>query len=86
MKTFTAKDAKQGFGEVIESAMREPVTITRNGKPTAVMMSLADFKRYEALEDLVWALRAEGVLNRGELLGADETEKFIREVLGNAGA
>ena len=86
MKSMTASDAKQGFGELMDNALREPVTITKNGKPAAVLMSHGDFKRFEALEDIIWAFRAEQALASSDFLGTEETAAFIREALKNADA
>ena len=49
MQTMTANQAKTNFGELILSAQREPVKITRNNKETCVVLSMKD---YEALEQL----------------------------------
>ena len=85
-KSVTAKEAKQNFGELMDSALTEPVTITRNGKPAAVMISVADFKRMLAFEDLVWALRAEEAMAKSDFLGVEETAAFLRETLKRAEA
>lgn len=44
MHSFTASEAKIQFGEVISKAMREPVSITKNGRPKVVVISYEDFK------------------------------------------
>lgn len=49
METITANEAKTHFGETILKTQRNPVTITRNGKPVAVMIS---FKEYQDIEEL----------------------------------
>ncbi|WP_455426452.1 type II toxin-antitoxin system Phd/YefM family antitoxin [Dryocola sp. LX212] len=49
MISFTANQAKTQFGEMITKAQREPVSITKNGKPSVIVMSIAD---YNALEEL----------------------------------
>ena len=86
MKTITSKDAKQGFGELMDAAMREPVAITKNGKPSAVLLSQSDYERLEAMEDLVWALRAEEVVRKGDYLGHEDTAKFVKQTLESAGS
>ena len=43
MDTFTASDAKNQFSALIDKVQTEPVIISRNGKPVAVVMSLKDF-------------------------------------------
>lgn len=50
MHSFTASEAKILFGEVISKAMREPVSITKNGRPTVVVMSYEDFNAIEELK------------------------------------
>lgn len=50
MYSFTASEAKIQFGEVISKAMREPVSITKNGRPTVVVMSYEDFNAIEELK------------------------------------
>ena len=42
MKTYTANDAKQSFGLVIDEALQAPVTITRHGRAVVVMTSETD--------------------------------------------
>ncbi|MFU8833162.1 MAG: type II toxin-antitoxin system Phd/YefM family antitoxin [Wenzhouxiangella sp.] len=45
MKTFTALEAKNRFGQVIDAAQREPVTITRQGRPSVVILSAEEYQR-----------------------------------------
>ena len=45
MKTITALEAKNRFGEVLETAQRQPVSITRNGRPSVVMISAESYQR-----------------------------------------
>ena len=45
MKTMTALEAKNRFGQLLDAAQREPVTVTKQGRPTAVMLSVADYER-----------------------------------------
>lgn len=39
MADFTATDAKNKFGQVLELAQAEPVHITKNGRDVAILMS-----------------------------------------------
>ena len=43
VQTVTANEAKARFGVVLEQAQREPVTITRHGRPSAVVLSAQDY-------------------------------------------
>ena len=40
MRTMSAKDAKNRFGELLLEAQKAPVTIEKNGKPVAVLLLL----------------------------------------------
>lgn len=44
MKTMTALEAKNAFGQFLEAAQREPVAITRNGRSVGAMFSTADLE------------------------------------------
>ena len=50
MHTLTANDAKRNFGELLLSAQREPVKISKNSKDTVVVMSIKDFEELEAMK------------------------------------
>ena len=50
MYTLTANDAKRNFGELLLSAQREPVKISRNSKDAVVVMSIRDFEELEAMK------------------------------------
>lgn len=41
---MTSVEAQNRFGELIDRAQREPVTITRRGRPVAFVLSPADLK------------------------------------------
>lgn len=41
---MTARDAKNHFGEFLDSARREPVVVTKNDRPVGIMISLEDAK------------------------------------------
>ena len=42
MKIMTARDAKNHFGEFLDSVRREPVVVTRNNRPVGIMISIED--------------------------------------------
>jgi prevent-host-death family protein len=49
MEVFTANEAKNHFGEVILKSQREPVQVTKSGKPVAMVVSMEE---YDAAEEL----------------------------------
>ncbi len=40
MKTLTAKDAKYGFGRLIDLTRAEPVAVAKHGRPVVVVMAV----------------------------------------------
>lgn len=51
MKSYTANDAKQSFGMIIDEALQAPVSITRHGRPVVVMTSEADYQELIKLKE-----------------------------------
>lgn len=43
MKTMTSAEAQNHFGMLLDVAQREPVTITRRGRPVAYLFSPTDY-------------------------------------------
>lgn len=78
MKAITAKDAKNKFGEMLDTAQREPLTIEKHGRAVAVIMSVKEYQQMK-LERLRAKLAAgEEQLDRGEGV---EGETFFAELL-----
>ncbi|WP_119423000.1 type II toxin-antitoxin system Phd/YefM family antitoxin [Desertibaculum subflavum] len=50
MRSMAAGDAKNRFGELLDSAQREPITIEKHGRPVAVVISAEDYKELEGLK------------------------------------
>ncbi len=50
MKTLAAKDAKFGFGRLIDLARAEPVVVAKYGRPVVVVMAVEEFERLKALD------------------------------------
>jgi len=44
MRTVTSVEAQNKFGVLLDNAQREPVTITRRGRPVAFLLSPADMQ------------------------------------------
>lgn len=86
MRSVAAANAKLNFGQLLETAQREPVTITKKDRPVAVIVSQVEYDRLMALEDAIWAERADAVLKKSAPIGTDETAKFIEETLKRAGS
>ena len=50
MQTLSAKDAKYGFGRLIDLARAEPIAVTKHGRPVVVVLSVEECERLKALE------------------------------------
>lgn len=45
MKSIAAREAKNGFGQLIDLARQAPVTIEKHGRPVVVVLSIEEFER-----------------------------------------
>ena len=50
MKTIPSTEAKTNFGMLLDTAQREPVRVSKQGRSVAVMMSIQDYEEYEELK------------------------------------
>jgi len=80
MKTIAAREAKSRFSMLLDDAQREPVVIQQEGHAVAVVLSMTEYARLEALEDAYWLARAREAEAEG-YLGAAEGEQMLRELL-----
>jgi prevent-host-death family protein len=75
VRTMSAKDAKNHFGELLLDAQRAPVTIEKNGRPVAVMVSYEEHEEIERMK-LAWLkaaiTEAEHAAERGEVAELDD--------------
>jgi prevent-host-death family protein len=49
MKTMSAKEAKNGFGRLIDTARAEPVTVEKHGRGVVVVMAVEEYQRLKAV-------------------------------------
>jgi prevent-host-death family protein len=80
MVEVTSKEAKDRFGAVMDTAQREPVTVTKHNRPSVVIISAERYAELEALEDQAWAAKAQEAEKNGYLDAAD-SEEFIKGIL-----
>ncbi len=50
MQTLSAKDAKYGFGRLIDLARAEPVAVTKHGRRVVVVLSVEEYERLKSLD------------------------------------
>jgi len=88
MAIMTSVDAQNHFGQLLESAQREPVVITRHGRPTAFVVSsreMADFielrrrRKQAAREFAAWRRQArKDTRLAAESLTDEQINKMVR--------
>lgn len=50
MKTMSAREAKNGFGLMIDTARAGPVQIEKHGRGVVVVVSIEEYERLKAIE------------------------------------
>jgi prevent-host-death family protein len=51
MPTINASEFQKRVGEFSDIARREPVTVTRHGRPSVVLLSAEDYERLKQIEE-----------------------------------
>ena len=49
MKSMSARDAKNEFGLLLDTARAEPVTIEKHGRPVVVVLAVEEYERLKTL-------------------------------------
>ena len=49
MKIMSAKDAKNAFGLLLDTARAEPVTVEKHGRAVVVVLSVEEYERLKSL-------------------------------------
>jgi antitoxin Phd len=90
MITVTSVEAQNRFGQLLDMARREPVTVTRHGRPAAFIVSPQDMeelldvrarrsKAVQALEE--WSTRATPLATpAGQALSDDQVNRLVHEL------
>jgi prevent-host-death family protein len=84
MRTFTAADAKNRFGELLDTARREPVRIEKHGRAVAVMVSEEDYTLLQTMKrEAVLTQIAEGqaAADAGDVVEGDKLFGRLHEKL-----
>ncbi len=50
MKTMSARDAKNAFGMMLDTARAEPVAIEKHGRKVVVVVAVEEYERLKAFE------------------------------------
>ena len=79
-KTISATKAKMLFGELIDEARISPVSVTKNNKIVAVMMSASEYERLQSLDTAYWANKALQA-KEGGFVGKKKSGELINDLL-----
>jgi prevent-host-death family protein len=74
MKCMSAKDAKNAFGLLLDTARAEPVTVEKHGRPVVVVLSVEEFERLNRRHDAEKASRKGQKIAESGHWGQDEGE------------
>ena len=79
MQSMAAKEAKTHFGELIDKAQREPVSIEKYGRPVAVIMSSEEYRQIKLERLRARLAMGEIQLDRSEGIDGRTFFKELRE-------
>jgi prevent-host-death family protein len=79
MHILTANEAKTQFGDLLLKAQREPVQITRNGKPVAV--TAEDYEQIEAMKLQLLQMKIQRSQHDMAIGNAVDGDTFFSELL-----
>jgi prevent-host-death family protein len=81
MRTVSSLDAKNRFGQLLDAAQRAPVTVTKKGRPAAVVMSIED---YERMRGAAWKRLSETMATaRRQAAERGLTDELLDELLAD---
>lgn len=69
MQTLSAKDAKYGFGRLIDLARAEPVAVTKHGRTVVVVLAIEEYERLKTLDVPKTERAADAALTKDKLGG-----------------
>ncbi len=61
MLTLTSVEAQNRFGQLLDAAQREPVAITRRGRPVAMLVAMQDYEALQGDQKAALAARVAGI-------------------------
>ncbi|MCC8368694.1 MAG: type II toxin-antitoxin system Phd/YefM family antitoxin [Rickettsia endosymbiont of Oxypoda opaca] len=72
---ISATELNKNPGKIIDQALREPIIVNKQGRPTVV---LVDYKYFIKLEDDYWGKAATNIEQQPQWLSAKESDKFLK--------
>ncbi len=79
MINIAAREARANFGELMDTAQREPIAIEKHGRPVVVVMSVAEYEQMKLERLQAKITHGFDQLDRGE-----QSEKSVKDIFNNA--
>jgi prevent-host-death family protein len=84
MKTYTLTETRNRHGEVFDRAAIEPVLVTKQQRPSHVIMSATTYeqliKKLEELEDLSLGQIAKEAFDKSQMVGVDKFTTALKHL------
>lgn len=78
VKTVSATEIKNRLGQYLARVAVEPVTIEKNGRPAAVLLSFEDYELLQRSDDFFWGQAARAAEAEG-FLSVEDSLKYLRD-------
>lgn len=79
MINIAAREARANFGELMDTAQREPVSIEKHGRAVAVLMSATEYEKIQQER-----LQAKVTTGFDQLNQGQHSERSVKDILNNA--
>lgn len=77
---FTAKEAKNNFGRLIDEARQRPIAIKKHGRRVAMVLSVEAYDEFEIARDSYWGAAAKRAEKKG-FVGVPSSARILRNAL-----
>jgi prevent-host-death family protein len=88
MQTYTLTDARNKHGEVFDKAAIEPVLLTKQSRPSHVIISADSYQklinRLQELEDMQLVQSAETALSQSKMMGIEAFTSALEHLANGA--
>ena len=87
MKTYTATEAKNKFGQLLDDAQRGPVRIEKHGRRSSYIVSEADYEVIQAQKEralLEMLEESQRDIDAGRTVPMEQVHAEVREMLEQA--
>lgn len=78
VQTVTATEIKNRLGQYLTRVAVEPVTIEKNGRPAAVLLSYEEYELLQRSDDFFWGQAARAAEAEG-FLSVEDSLKYLQD-------